>query len=175
VVDVVWSSFPDDVEELELLLSIDGGRTFPLRLTPQIDPRSGSFTWVVPRVAAQAARLRIRFGRDGDEIEGEPGAPFSIYVPALLRPAPFLRRDGEWWIAEDRCSVPPAPGLSEAETVDSGSHDNAAAVLPPSGKRVQTNAPCRPPAAAGRRTVGRVRAFGPPPQATPPGTTPRRE
>lgn len=173
--DVVWSSFPDDVEELELLLSIDGGRYFPLRLTPQIDPRSGSFTWVVPRVAAQAAQLRIRFGQDGEEIEGEPGAPFSISVPPLLRPAPFFRREGEWWIAEDGCSVPPAPGVSEAGTLESGTGDNPSAVLPPSGKRVQPNALRRPSAAAGRRSVDRICAFGPPPQATPPGTTPRRE
>lgn len=175
VVEVVWSPFPDDVEELEILLSIDGGRYFPLRLTPQMDPRSGSFLWVVPRVAAQAARLRIRFGRDGEEIEGEPGAPFSIFLPPALRPAPFLRRDGEWWIAEDRCSFPATPEVSDAGTVDADSRDDPAAVLPSSGKRAQTNVLCRLSAAARRHTVDRDGAFGPPPQAAPPGTTPRRE
>ncbi|MFI5180360.1 MAG: hypothetical protein ACHQPI_03105 [Thermoanaerobaculia bacterium] len=174
-VELVWSSFPDDVEEMEILLSIDGGRYFPLRLTPRIDPRTGSFGWVVPRVATRAARLRIRFGRDGRETEGEPGAPFSIWVSPFLRPSPYLRRDGEWWIAEGGCSVPPAPGVSEGRTVDSGSCDSVPAVLPSSGKRAPTNVLCRISPVSGRRSVDSPRAFDPPPRAVSRGITPRRE
>lgn len=175
LVDIVWSTLPDDVEEMEFLLSIDGGRYFPLRVTQQLDPLTGSFGWVVPRVAARSARLRIRFGRDGEEIEGEPGAPFSIFLPPALRPAPFLRRHGEWWISEDRCSGPAAPGVSEAGTVHSSSRSDPAAILPPSGQHVQTKLLGRLAAAAGRPTIDTEGAFGSPLEAASPGTTPRRE
>jgi hypothetical protein len=175
VVNVAWSPFPDDVEELELLLSVDGGRFFPIRLTSQIDPRSGCFSWVVPRIAARAARLRIRFGRDGEEVEGEPGAPFSVFLSPALRPSPFVRRDGEWWIAEDRSSGPAAHGVSQSPTLGSGSRSDPAAILPPSGRRAQANAPCRLLAAVERLAVDGRGAFGPPLEAAPPGTTPRRE
>jgi hypothetical protein len=175
LLDVRWSSLPDDVEEMELLLSIDGGRSFVLRLTPQIDPRTGSLGWVVPRVAAAAARLRIRFGRHGEEIEGEPSAPFSIAVPPLLHQAPFLRRDGEWWIAPDGYSILPVPEVSRNGSFEPGTDPAVQAVLASSSVRPHTQTSSCLPAAANRRTDDGARDFGPPSRAAPPGITPRRE
>jgi hypothetical protein len=175
LLDVRWSLFPDAVEEMELLLSIDGGRYFPLRLTSQIDPRTGSFGWVVPRVAASAAQLRIRFGRDGEEIEGEPSASFSIAVPPLLHQAPFLRREGEWWIAPDGCSILPVPELSRNGSVEPGTDPAVQAVLPSSGERPHAETSSCLPAAANRRADDGARSLGPPSRAAPPGITPRRE
>jgi hypothetical protein len=174
-VEIRWSPLPDDVEEMELLLLIDGTDTFALRLTPQVDPRTGSFRWDVPRVAAAAARLRIRYGRDGREIEGEPGAPFSIFVPPSLREAPFFRRDGECWVAPDDCLPPPASGVFGAETIDAGHEGDGLAVLPSSGERLHAYALSSRPAVAVRCNVDRAPAFGPKVRAAPPGITPARE
>src|SRR5437867_5306724 len=34
--------------ELEVYLSLDGGVSFPFRITPQLDPRATFFYWTVP-------------------------------------------------------------------------------------------------------------------------------
>jgi hypothetical protein len=48
--------------ELELYLSVDGGATFPFRITPQLDPRAAFFYWTVPNMPTATAVLDIRFG-----------------------------------------------------------------------------------------------------------------
>ena len=35
-------------EEMELVLSLDGGRTFPVRVTGELSPRAGGLIWRVP-------------------------------------------------------------------------------------------------------------------------------
>lgn len=91
-----WSALATDVEEMELLLSVDGGRSYPLRLTPQLDPRSGSFHWFVPNLPTDRARLRVRYGRRGAENDAEPGGVFRI-VGAPLHAAEVRYHGGEWW------------------------------------------------------------------------------
>jgi hypothetical protein len=100
-VEVVFAELPDEVREMELLFSVDGGRNYPLRLTSRLDPRPASFTWTVPRVATSAARLRLRVGRNGEEIEAEPSETFTITLPPLAEPAPFRFREGEWWVGDE--------------------------------------------------------------------------
>jgi hypothetical protein len=48
--------------ELELWLSLDGGGTYPVRITPSMDPRITFFYWTVPDTPTNAAALDIRFG-----------------------------------------------------------------------------------------------------------------
>ena len=66
---VEWKAFLPHVDyswcELELYLSVDGGRTFPFRITPQLDPRATFFYWTVPNMPTNAAVLDIRFGCEG--------------------------------------------------------------------------------------------------------------
>jgi hypothetical protein len=65
VVRVAWTaSFPDvdlTMCEMEVLLSIDGGRTFTY-VTEQRDPTLQHFNWTVPKTPTKAAILDIRFG-----------------------------------------------------------------------------------------------------------------
>lgn len=104
---VRWSSLPPDTEEFELLLSLDGGRSYGLRLTPQLDPTVGVYAWRVPNLPAPRARLRLRVGVDGREIECPPGEIFTI-VPTDTEPQTLLEhRAGEWW---------PAPGSRRVTT-----------------------------------------------------------
>jgi len=68
-VKVEWKTSLPNVDlswcELELWLSLDGGRTFPFRITPQLDPRASFFYWTVPNTPTAAAVLDIRFGCEG--------------------------------------------------------------------------------------------------------------
>lgn len=75
---VRWSGIPSSAREIELLLSVDGGRTFSLRLTNELEPGSGSFLWQVPALETDRARVAIRMGltprdheRDESAVRGE--------------------------------------------------------------------------------------------------------
>ena len=48
--------------EMELVLSLDGGRTFNTYITPPLDPKARYFYWTVPNLPTKAAMLDIRFG-----------------------------------------------------------------------------------------------------------------
>jgi hypothetical protein len=65
VVRVEWAaSFPGvdlTMCEAEVLLSVDGGRTFTY-VTEQRDPTLQHFNWTVPKTPTRAAVLDIRFG-----------------------------------------------------------------------------------------------------------------
>lgn len=66
VVKIEWKAdFPEvDVTmcETEIMLSLDGGRTFNWRVTEVRDPRVQYFNWIVPKTPTQRAVLDIRFG-----------------------------------------------------------------------------------------------------------------
>jgi len=70
-VEIAWDalfpklSVPLSWCETEIYLSLDGGRSFPVIITPiHLDPnfRIGSFDWTVPNAPTAAAVLDIRFG-----------------------------------------------------------------------------------------------------------------
>jgi hypothetical protein len=101
---IEWRGLPQGVEELELLLTIEG-RESPVRVTPQLVAPAGVFLWRVPNLPARRARLTIRYGLDGEEIEDAPSAPFEILPASSEPPAVLAFRQGEWWTqvsAEDR-------------------------------------------------------------------------
>ena len=49
-------------EEMELWISLDGGRTYTMPITPSMDPRTTFFYWIVPNTPTNSALLDIRFG-----------------------------------------------------------------------------------------------------------------
>ena len=65
-VKVEWTSVLPNIDltacEMEIFLSLDGGRTFPMVITPLLDPRTRFFYWSVPNTPTTAAVLDIRFG-----------------------------------------------------------------------------------------------------------------
>lgn len=82
---VEWKTILPNIDlswcELELYLSVDGGATFPFRLTPQLDPRAAFFYWTVPDMPTAAAVLDIRFGCEGSYPESyspQNASPFVI-------------------------------------------------------------------------------------------------
>lgn len=77
LIELRWTP-ADSVSELEILLSLDGGRHYAMCISPQLDPRRCTFLWRVPQVASSALRMRIRFNRGGREIEGAPTGPLFV-------------------------------------------------------------------------------------------------
>jgi len=65
VVRIEWTAVFPDVDltmcEAEILLSLDGGRTF-MAITDIRDPTVQHFNWTVPKSPTTAAVLDIRFG-----------------------------------------------------------------------------------------------------------------
>lgn len=68
--------------EMELFLSLDGGRTFTICITPQMNPKDTSFVWTVPNTPTNAAVLDIRFGCEHYYPESSSPQPASTFVIA---------------------------------------------------------------------------------------------
>ena len=86
-IELRWTR-ADRIRELEILLSLDGGRHYPVCISPQLDPGRCSFRWRVPERPGEL-RMRIRFNRDGHEIEGAPTAPLRVAAGDRERPQPL--------------------------------------------------------------------------------------
>jgi hypothetical protein len=70
--------------ELELWLSLDGGRTYTLPITPSLDPNTRFFYWTVPNTPTNAAVLQIRFGCEPVRPEGFYPQTTSAFVIASV-------------------------------------------------------------------------------------------
>jgi hypothetical protein len=99
VVQVRWSGVPAGVDEMELLLSLDGGRHFPVRVTPELDADHGSYSWCVPPLPSRDARLAVRMDRGGREVIAGVSPPFRIAADGASRAWSMRRRNGELWSA----------------------------------------------------------------------------
>jgi hypothetical protein len=66
VVELLWNldGVSPDAQESELVLSLDGGRTFPVRLTADFEPATRKILWRVPALPTDQARLALRAGND---------------------------------------------------------------------------------------------------------------
>ena len=73
--------------EMEIFLSLDGGRTFPICIAPVIAPKIKSYDWIVPNTPTNAAVLDIRFGCEWYYPESYSPQPASTFVIANVAPA----------------------------------------------------------------------------------------
>ncbi|MBV8202612.1 MAG: hypothetical protein JOZ15_18510 [Acidobacteria bacterium] len=117
MVEVRWTGTPWNVEEMELLLSLDGGRHFGVRLTPDLDADSRSYAWRVPPFQSGDARLAIRVNLEGREVLAGVSEPFRIAGTgggAAARPLyqwPMRAHGGDVWVTGDETDTddPEAP------------------------------------------------------------------
>jgi hypothetical protein len=72
------------VEEWEAFLSLDGGATFPLRITPHLDQDLRRIRFQVPPFATADARILLRFGDERRETAVELPVRFAIAAPPGL-------------------------------------------------------------------------------------------
>ena len=73
--------------EMEVFLSLDGGRTYTMQITPSMDPRTMFFYWVVPNMPTNLALLDIRFGCEPfypETYNTQTSSSFLIAQPAGL-------------------------------------------------------------------------------------------
>lgn len=84
---VAWEDPPPDAVEWEAFLSVDGGRSYPMRITPHLDLAIRSFTFQVPAFPTREARILLRFGDERREVEVETPHRFSIAPGAASWPA----------------------------------------------------------------------------------------
>ena len=112
-VELRWSALPADVEELELVLSLDGGRTYPVRVSPELEAREGGYRWRVPDLPAARARLMLRMGGEEGERAGARSREFRI-VHAEGVPRPELGfHEGQFWTGLDPLEGPARAGLAQ--------------------------------------------------------------
>jgi hypothetical protein len=81
LIPLAWEAeggLPSEVEEWEAFLSLDGGATWPVRITPHLDVAKRQFLWRVPYLPSRAARLLLRFGDERREREVEVPGTFAI-------------------------------------------------------------------------------------------------
>jgi hypothetical protein len=115
VVTVHWrsaceSDIPVGFDEAELVLSLDGGLTYPIRVSGELDPCESSATWRVPALASGTVRLALRAGdEEGWSSEKIIGfsEPFQILPDAENRVETLVPRSGEWGVA-------PEPEIADA-------------------------------------------------------------
>jgi hypothetical protein len=84
---VEWKSALPDLGglagcEMEVWLSVDGGRTFLMCVSPSLNPKAKFFDWTVPNMPTNAAVLDIRFGCEVFYPETFAPQPASTFVIA---------------------------------------------------------------------------------------------
>jgi hypothetical protein len=91
-VSIVWTlnrSSLEGKDEMELVLSLDDGASFPIRVTGRIEVEARSGSWRVPALPTRHARIALRAG-DDEERDSESlllvSDRFSIDDPAPARP-----------------------------------------------------------------------------------------
>jgi hypothetical protein len=137
VVEVSWAGVPSDAEEVELLLSLDGGRRVAVRLTEELSSGDRSYLWRVPNLSARRAALVLRMGIEGQEIESAPSAVFEIR-PEPARPVvPVDWRAGELWISGEARAANadplPAAGLDSRTAQWTPLRDRSDSLARPAG------------------------------------------
>lgn len=72
------------IEEWEAFLSVDGGASYPYRITPHLDWDISTFRFQVPGVASDDVRLLIRMGDERREVGFEMPGRFAIARAGIL-------------------------------------------------------------------------------------------
>jgi len=165
VVEVSWTGVPAGADEVELLLSLDGGRRVAVRLTEELSSGDRSYLWRVPNLSGRQSALVLRMGIEGREVESAPSALFEI-LPEPARPAvPVNWREGELWLsAESRAGAAdplPAAGLDPPAGQWTPLRERGDSIAPPAGAALSGYRP------AGRRVAFRADSSGNTPRGFP--------
>jgi hypothetical protein len=92
IVRVEWrSEFPNGIPlgscEAEVWLSLDGGRTFTMWISPWMDPKAQYFYWTVPNTPTNQAVMDVRFGCEQFWPESYAPQPQSMFTIASALPS----------------------------------------------------------------------------------------
>ena len=168
IVEIRWSGVRVDADEIELLLSVDGGRHFSLRLTKELDSDSRSFLWRVPSLVTDNATLAIRMGVNGREITSAPGPLFRLSRNPSAAGVPLRWEAGEIWVdshdrddESGRSSVPHSGLSADGERIASAPSESGTLDLPRFSNARPSAAAREMPDRARRDADGRIRTGSP--------------
>ncbi|MEO7794194.1 MAG: hypothetical protein ABIV06_05415 [Thermoanaerobaculia bacterium] len=97
-------------EEWEAFLSVDGGRTYPVRLTPHLDLARRRFVFRVPDLPSDSVRLLLRFGDEHEERAIRLPVPLRI-VRAAAPPSVAAALDNAPALAPGESALPGGAGV----------------------------------------------------------------
>jgi len=147
------------LEEWEAFLSVDGGLTFPVRLTPHLDIESRRVLVRVPDLPTERARLLLRVGDERQERSVD--VPIELRIVRASPTRPFCRLERAFVAGETaRAGDRPALFWSEGRR-DGRARREREAALPPTesvAPAARASAPLLLPATA----VGEKLASPPP-------------
>jgi hypothetical protein len=150
-------------EEWEAFLSLDGGATYPVRITPHLDQELRRVRFRVPDLPAADARILLRFGDERRETVVAPTGRFSIAGP--LRPSLFLGMPAPASAAGE----PAIPGHAGVVAWVEGSRRGGALREVVAAERPSLSARLAPPAAHEGEAVLASEPAPPQPSGPPPG------
>jgi hypothetical protein len=140
MLDLAWTRPAGEVEEFEVVLSVDGGARYTIRVTPELERYRDHFTWKVPAIDAAHARLSVRYGDESDERLGAPTSEFAIVRAQGAGTAPEVRsawvtnatqQPLDWWDEADAAPLASTgPALAGDATLAAGSDASRAGILP---------------------------------------------
>lgn len=120
-----------EADEMELLLSLDGGRTFPVRITSELSPTARVTWWRVPNLPTAHARLALRTGTsERDEVVRAVSEEFAVDAAPDAPLEVLERMCGEWGTREavaDRAGaeLPDAGFAGPPDSLEPGHSDTA--------------------------------------------------
>jgi hypothetical protein len=125
-----WSTLPAEVEELEIVLSLDGGGSYHVRVSPELEAREREYRWRVPDLPTRHARLMLRMGGEEGERAGARSREFRI-VHAEGVPRPDLGfHEGQFWTGLDPLEGPACAGIAQDAPRFEALGDEVACTLP---------------------------------------------
>ena len=125
-----WRGLPAEVEELEIVLSLDGGGCYHVRVSPELEAREAEYRWRVPDLPTARARLMLRVGGEAGERAGAFSREFRI-VHVKGAPRPELGfHEGQFWTGIEPPAAPWAPGIAQ-DAPHFGAVADEAPCLPP--------------------------------------------
>ena len=144
-VELRWSGDTGEVEELEIMLTLDGPQRRTIQVTPEMDPGRGVFVWRVPELGSCTGRLRVRFEHDGQEVEGAPSARITFFSGLAAPFEPVLRDDP----AAPAPALPTDPAAERDRTTENTS--DASTALAVRARAIHRSEPGPPPAPVTQR------------------------
>jgi hypothetical protein len=146
---VTWSVDPatiGDRDEMELVLSLDGGATFPIRVTGGLSTDARTLSWRVPALPTDRGVLALRVGDDGEDgretIVAE-SEPFAIAADPESAPEILYAVAHEWRTRDALDGAPvrttprdlaPSSSGPEMSSADAGAHESE---TPPAGDETE--------------------------------------
>jgi hypothetical protein len=141
-VRLTWAAPPAGAE-WEAFLSLDGGLTYPIRVTPHLDASVRDFTVRLSGISSPSARVRVRVGDGTREIEQDLPESFAIGPGnGVLEPSigdtlqePIAGEPNTLWVEGSPSGQAlrlrgHAPGSGEASSTRISSAAAEAAILP---------------------------------------------